>query len=223
MKKALCILSGGMDSTLCAYLAQKQGYELVALHFDYKQRTQDKEKECFKKICEALGLENSYILNASFIESIGANALTDKSLAIPKNKISSKTPSTYVPFRNGIFLSIAGALAEKEGCKSIFLGLTQEDRKHYPDCTPSFIQKAQDFINEGRATKLKISIKTPLIHLRKKDIVSLALKEGVPLELTWSCYESELLACGECQSCLLRLRGFKEAGARDKLAYKKVF
>lgn len=223
MKKALCIISGGMDSTLCAYLAKKQGYKIVALHFDYKQRTQSKERECFEKICEALKVHKSYILNADFIENIGANALTDTKFAIPKNELGKdEIPITYVPFRNGIFLSIAAALAEKEKCESIFIGVVQQDGSNYPDCTKKFIKKAQKFINQGTALKHKISIKAPLVKLRKKDIVALALKEKVPLELTWSCYESNDLACGECDSCLLRLKGFKQAGFKDKIAYKNL-
>ncbi|MFQ6342369.1 7-cyano-7-deazaguanine synthase QueC [Campylobacter sp. VTCC 70190] len=223
-KKALCIISGGMDSTLCAYLAKKEGYEIIALHFDYEQRTQVKERECFKQICKALNVKKSYILNVSFIKDIGGNALTDENLAIPKNELenepSDTLPITYVPFRNGIFLSIAGALAEKENCESIFIGVVGEDGSGYPDCGYEFIQKAQEFINEGTNKQFKVCLKTPLIHLNKAQIVELALKENVPLELTWSCYESEDEACGECDSCLLRLRGFKQVGFKDKIKYK---
>lgn len=221
MKKALCIISGGMDSTLCAYLAKKQGFGIIALHFDYKQRTQFKERECFEKICKSLGVHKSYILNADFIESIGANALTDTKFSIPKNELGkNEIPVTYVPFRNGVFLSIAGSIAEKEKCESIFIGVVEEDGSNYPDCTREFIKKAQDFINQGTAIKHEITIQAPLIGLQKKDIVLLALKEKVPLELTWSCYENNDLACGECDSCLLRLKGFKQAGLKDKITYK---
>lgn len=221
MKKALCILSGGMDSTLCAYLAKKQGYEIIALHFDYAQRTEKKERECFEKICQHLVVQKSYILNAHFIKDIGGNALTDRALHIPKNTLhQSLLPSTYVPFRNGIFLSIAGAVAEKEGCESIFIGVVQEDSSGYPDCSENFIKKAQDFINTGTSKNCKLTLKTPLVHLSKGEIVALALAENVPLELTWSCYESEEEACGECDSCLLRLNGFKKAGIKDKIKYK---
>ncbi len=221
-KKALCIISGGMDSTLCAYLAKKEGYEIIALHFDYKQRTQEKEKECFKQICKALNVEKSYIFDVSFIANIGGNALTDQSIHIPKNElsISDTPPITYVPFRNGIFLSIAGSLAEKENCESIFIGVVEEDGSGYPDCAEKFIQKAQEFINEGTSKHFRTSLKTPLVNLNKTQIVELALKENVPLELTWSCYENEDEACGECDSCLLRLRGFERAGFKDKIKYK---
>lgn len=221
-KKALCIISGGMDSALCAYLAKKEDYKIIALHFDYKQRTQKKERECFKRICKALKVEKSYILDLSFIKDIGGNALTDKSISIPKNALhlNDLPPITYVPFRNGIFLSIAGSLAEKEDCESIFLGAVEEDGSGYPDCTNAFIQKAQDFINEGTSKIFKIRLQTPLINLNKAQIVALALKEKVPLEFTWSCYESEDEACGECDSCLLRLKGFEKSGFKDKIKYK---
>ncbi|MBZ7931796.1 7-cyano-7-deazaguanine synthase QueC [Campylobacter sp. RM12910] len=222
-KKALCIISGGMDSTLCAYLAKKEGYEIVALHFDYEQRTQKKERECFEKICQTLKVEKTYILDVSFIKIIGGNALTNKELNIPKNELllnSDTPPITYVPFRNGIFLSIAGSLAEKENCESIFIGVVEEDGSGYPDCTCEFIEKAESFINNGTSKNFKVSLKTPLINLNKGQIVELALKENVPLELTWSCYENNDEACGECDSCLLRLKGFKKAGIKDRIKYK---
>lgn len=222
-KKALCIISGGMDSTLCAYLAKKEGYEIVALHFDYEQRTQKKERECFEKICQTLKVEKTYILDVSFIKTIGGNALTNTELSIPKNELllnNVNPPITYVPFRNGIFLSIAGSLAEKENCESIFIGVVEEDGSGYPDCTFEFIKKAENFINNGTSKNFKVSLKTPLIKLNKGQIVKLALSENVPLELTWSCYENNDEACGECDSCLLRLRGFKKAGIKDKIKYK---
>lgn len=220
MKKALCIISGGMDSTLCAYLAKKEGFELVGLHFDYGQRTMQKERACFEAICKDLDIVNTYILDLSLIKQIGANSLTDESLHIPKNELDkNEVPNTYVPFRNGIFLSIAGSIAEKEGCEAIFIGVVEEDSSGYPDCTKAFIEKAQAFINEGRSTRLKIELKTPLIAKSKAEIVELALKEKVPLKLTWSCYEREDKACGQCDSCLLRLRGFARAGVKDEIAY----
>ncbi|CAM4159143.1 7-cyano-7-deazaguanine synthase QueC [Campylobacter armoricus] len=220
MKKALCVISGGMDSTLCAYLAKKEGYEIIALHFDYNQRTMLKERECFNKICEKLDIKIKYILDVSFIANIGGNSLTDLNLEIPKEKLHEKeVPNTYVPFRNGIFLSIAGSIAEKEKCESIFIGVVQEDSSGYPDCSENFIQKANEFINEGTTKTYKVKIKTPLVHLSKGQIVDLALKEKVALEYTWSCYEREDKACGKCDSCLLRLKGFKEIGCEDVIFY----
>lgn len=365
--RALCVISGGMDSATCAYIARREGYEIVALHFDYDQRTMDKERECFSKICDDLGVAKRLILDARFIAQIGGSALTDGTLPIRKgaaelcgaanstgaefdsavnsknarldgqnsieansinaeiggqnftasdfsagsadvllgtdsarssrtqsgeiltqdreislggdeissqrgkilarddkissqggeislqsgaepqqgDKISSKhsegkissqnqsdkipppsgesvfsdLPSTYVPFRNGVFLSIAAALAEKERCDAIFIGVVQEDSSGYPDCSASFIAAFERALDLGTNRDFHPCIKTPLVHLSKAQIVSLALKIGVPLELTWSCYEREDAACGLCDSCLLRLKGFAGAGAKDKIPY----
>ena len=390
--RALCVISGGMDSATCAYIAKREGYEIVALHFDYNQRTMDKERECFGKICDDLGVAKRFILDARFIAQIGGSALTDDTLPIRKgaaelgaavnsasaefdsaansknaelgelnfietnsaakldgqnsiaanstsaefgsvanfksarldrqnftasnfstspadaslgadlarssrtqsgeiltqdreillggdepspqgskilarddkilpqggeislqsgaepqqgDKISSKRaegeissqsrsdkispqsgesvfsdlPSTYVPFRNGVFLSIAAALAEKERCDAIFIGVVQEDSSGYPDCGASFIAAFERALELGTSRDFHPRIKTPLVHLSKAQIVSLALEIGVPLELTWSCYEREDAACGLCDSCLLRLKGFAGAGAKDKIPY----
>ena len=406
--RALCVISGGMDSATCAYIARREGYEIVALHFDYNQRTMGKERECFGKICDDLGVAKRLILDARFIAQIGGSALTDGALPIRKgaaelcaaansasaeidsaansksaefgelnfaetnsvaeldgqnsipanstsaefgsvanfksarldgqnftalnfsaspadatlsvdsarsdcaqggeiltqggeaslgdneispqgskiptqggkilasddkispqdgeilpqseaepqqgdkispkhagseispksqnNKISSQSrsdkiplpggesafsdlPSTYVPFRNGVFLSIAAALAEKERCDAIFIGVVQEDSSGYPDCGAEFISAFERALDLGTSRDFHPRIKTPLVHLSKAQIVSLALEIGVPLELTWSCYEREDAACGLCDSCLLRLKGFAGAGAKDKIPY----
>lgn len=390
--RALCVISGGMDSATCAYIARREGYEIVALHFDYDQRTMGKERECFGKICDDLGVTKRLILDARFIAQIGGSALTDGTLPIRKgaaelcgaanttgaeidsaansksaelgelnftetnsvaeldgqnsiavnsinaeiggqnftasnfstspadaplsadltrnsggcaqsgeiltqggeaslgdneispqggkilarddkislqdgeipsqseaepqrgdeippkhvgseispqsqnNKISSQSqsdkisppsgesvfsdlPSTYVPFRNGVFLSIAAALAEKERCDAIFIGVVQEDSSGYPDCGAEFIGAFERALDLGTSRDFHPRIKTPLVHLSKAQIVSLALEIGVPLELTWSCYEREDAACGLCDSCLLRLKGFAGAGAKDKIPY----
>ena len=397
--RALCVISGGMDSATCAYIARREGYEIVALHFDYDQRTMGKERECFGKICDDLGVAKRFILDARFIAQIGGSALTDGALPIRKgaaelcgaanstgaeidsavnsknaelsrqnftetnsvaelseqnsiavnstnaeiggqnftasnfsagpadatldadlarnsgscmqkdeiliqdgeaslrdneispqgSKISAQSgkilacdggispqgseissqsgaesqqgdkippkhaegeissqsqnnqispsnrsdkisppsgesafsdlPSTYVPFRNGVFLSIAAALAEKERCDAIFIGVVQEDSSGYPDCGAEFIGAFERALDLGTSRDFHPRIKTPLVHLSKAQIVSLALEIGVPLELTWSCYEREDAACGLCDSCLLRLKGFAGAGAKDKIPY----
>ena len=354
--RALCVISGGMDSATCAYIAKREGYEIVALHFDYNQRTMGKERECFGKICDDLGVAKRFILDARFIAQIGGSALTDGTLPIRKgatelcgavnsasaefdsatnsksarldgqnsiaaNSTNAETggqnltasnfmtsladaplavdsarsscvqsgeiliqdgeillggdepspqggkiltrddkipsqgskilvqegeilsqsgagpqqgdkitpqsgesafsdlPSTYVPFRNGVFLSIAAALAEKERCDAIFIGVVQEDGSGYPDCGAEFIGAFERALDLGTSRDFHPRIKTPLVHLSKAQIVSLALEIGVPLELTWSCYEREDAACGLCDSCLLRLKGFAGAGAKDKIPY----
>ena len=219
VKKAVCIMSGGMDSTLCAVLAKRAGYEIIALHFDYGQRTMKREKIAFEQICERIGALKKINLDASFIASIGGNALTDESLAIRKDGAKPDTPSTYVPFRNGIFISVAAALAEKEGAQVLYIGIVEEDGSGYPDCTADFIAKIESAVNAGTSKDFSLQIVTPLVNLSKADIVRKSLEAGSPLELTWSCYEREDEACGECDSCRLRLRGFELAGEKDRIKY----
>jgi len=223
MKKAICILSGGMDSTTATYIAKNRGYDIVALHFNYGQRTEKKELESFKKICKELNIKSKYIIDLDFFKQIGASALTDKKIKIPIKGLEKGIPITYVPFRNGIFLSIAGAIAEKENCKAMFIGVVEEDSSGYPDCRENFISAIQKSINLGTKDKTKIKIKTPLIHLKKEDIVKKAIQEKVKLNLTWSCYQNEDKACGVCDSCRLRLKGFKKANIKDPIPYKKNF
>lgn len=222
MKRALCIISGGMDSAICAYIAKQSGYEIVALHFDYGQRTMEKERSCFNNICDHLGVAHKYCLDVHFIKTIGHNALTDINMNINASSAESSTPNTYVPFRNGIFLSIAGGIAEVQACQAIFIGVIQEDNSGYPDCSEIFLQKAQSFINQGRSTDISLSIHAPLLHMDKAQIVTLGMQIGVPLELTWSCYQGSDIACGICDSCIMRLRGFKQAGYTDKIAYANL-
>ena len=219
-KKALCILSGGMDSSLCAYIAQQQGYEIITLHFNYSQRTEAKELLSFRDISKAVGAINTYEIDIDFFKTIGASALTDESIDVPTGGIEDGIPVTYVPFRNGIFLSIAGAIAEKEGAEALFIGVVEEDSSGYPDCRESFINSMQKTLNLGTKDETNIKIVTPLIELSKADIVSKAIELNVPLELTWSCYQNSDEACGVCDSCRLRLRGFERAGSIDPIKYK---
>lgn len=218
-KKALCIMSGGMDSTLVAYIMKAQGYEIVALHFNYGQRTVSKELDCFRKITDALGTKECYEIDLDFFKTIGASALTDHSIDVPTQGIEPGVPITYVPFRNGIFLSIATAIAEKEGCEVIAIGVVEEDSSGYPDCRDAFIQSFQEAANLGTKETTRIRIEMPLVHMQKSQIVQEACQLNVPLELTWSCYKSEDKACGICDSCRLRLRGFELAGQKDPIAY----
>ncbi len=219
-EKAVCILSGGMDSTLVSYLAKNDGYEIVAVHFNYGQRTQQKELKSFRDICKALKVKEKYEIDIPFFKDIGASALTDETLDIPITGIEKGVPITYVPFRNGIFLSIATAIAEKEGAKVLFIGVVEEDSSGYPDCSDTFINMIQKAMNQGTKKETKLEIITPLVHLTKKDIVKKSIKLKVPLKLTWSCYANEKKACGVCDSCRLRLKGFKLAKAKDPIKYK---
>ncbi|QOY53584.1 7-cyano-7-deazaguanine synthase QueC [Candidatus Sulfurimonas marisnigri] len=219
-KKALCVMSGGMDSTLSAYMMKNSGYEIIAVHFNYDQRTQTKELECFHKICNKLDVAQKYVLDLDFFKQLGASALTDKSIEVPTSGIEEGIPVTYVPFRNGIFLSMAAAIAEKENAQVISIGVVEEDSSGYPDCRESYIKSMQQSINLGTKDETCIEIKMPLVHLQKSQIVQKSLELHLPLELTWSCYKNEDKACGVCDSCRLRLNGFSIAGVKDPIDYK---
>jgi 7-cyano-7-deazaguanine synthase len=221
-KKAICILSGGMDSTLSSYIAKNEGYEIIAVHFNYGQRTEKRELKAFRDICDDLGILEKYEIDIPFFTQIGASALTDKNIDVPTEGVKPGVPITYVPFRNGIFLSITAAIAEKEGATAMYIGVVQEDSSGYPDCTDEFIQDITKAINQGTKEETKIEIVTPLVHLTKAQIVEEAIKLNVPLEHTWSCYKEENEACGVCDSCRLRLNGFKLANAVDPIPYKEI-
>jgi 7-cyano-7-deazaguanine synthase len=220
IKKAVCILSGGMDSTLSSYMAKNEGYEIIAVHFNYGQRTEHKELESFRNICIELDVHNKYEINIPFFTQIGASALTDTSIDVPTGGIEAGVPITYVPFRNGIFLSIATAIAEKENAEALFIGVVEEDSSGYPDCTDTFIDKMEAAMNQGTKEETKLSIITPLVHMTKEQIVTKALELNVPLQYTWSCYKNEKQACGVCDSCRLRLKGFELAGVQDPIEYE---
>ena len=220
MKKAVCIISGGMDSTLAAYMAQKEGLEIVAVHFNYGQRTQEKELEAFRAVAKSLNIQNPYEIDLDFFKQIGASALTDSSLEVPTSGIEAGVPITYVPFRNGIFLSIAAAIAEKEGADALVIGVVEEDSSGYPDCRESYITSMQNSINLGTKDETNLTILRPLVELSKAQIVSKAIELDVPLELTWSCYQNSDKACGVCDSCRLRLNGFEVAGVVDPILYE---
>ena len=218
--KAVVILSGGMDSTTSLFIAKKEGFDIIPLHFNYGQRTQKRELKAFNDICDYLNLKNRYVIDLPFFKQIGASALVNKSLEVPVDGIKPGIPITYVPFRNGIFLSIATAIAEKENANAIYIGAVEEDSSGYPDCTKGFIKSMEQSINLGTRPSTNITIKTPLINLKKEDIVKKAVEYDVPLHLTWSCYQNEDKACGVCDSCRLRLKGFKKAKMEDKIPYE---
>lgn len=219
-KKAICILSGGMDSTLASYIAKNDGYEIIAVHFNYGQRTEKRELEAFRNICDDLEISEKYEIDIPFFTQIGASALTDKDIDVPTSGVEAGVPITYVPFRNGIFLSITAAIAEKEEATAMYIGVVQEDSSGYPDCTDKFIADITKAINQGTKESTNIEIKTPLVHLSKAQIVSKAIELDVPLEHTWSCYKEEDEACGVCDSCRLRLNGFNLANTKDPIPYK---
>jgi 7-cyano-7-deazaguanine synthase len=225
-KNAVVLLSGGLDSSTAAAIAQKEGYRLYALTFRYGQR-HEKEIEAAKKVATFLNVKDHLIIDFN-LRAIGGSALTDQ-LEVPKGrspeKIAHGIPLTYVPARNTIFLSFALALAEKISAEDIFFGANQLDYSGYPDCREEYIRAFEQMANlatkAGVEGKLKTKIRTPLTEMTKAEIIKKGLELGVDYSLTWSCYDPtpDGLACGLCDSCQLRLKGFKEAGSKDPMRY----
>jgi 7-cyano-7-deazaguanine synthase len=219
---AVVVLSGGMDSTVCAALAVREhGAEnTAALHISYGQRTEEREQQAFHGICDHLGIHTRLMFRTPFFRAIGGSALTDERLDVPDAgpEIGAEIPVTYVPFRNAHFLSAATSWAEVLGARRIYIGAVQQDSSGYPDCRPEFYQAFNEAIRTGTKDGA-IRIETPLIGLRKSEIVTLGLELGAPFDLTWSCYSRVDQACGICESCVLRLRAFAGAGAHDPIPY----
>jgi 7-cyano-7-deazaguanine synthase len=216
---AVVLLSGGMDSTVCAALAARD-YRVAAVHVSYGQRTEDRERRSFVAICNRLGIEDRLMVRNEALRAIGGSALTDPSIAVPEAKdIGHDIPVTYVPFRNAHFLSVAVSWAEVLGGEKIYIGAVEPDSSGYPDCRPAYYQAFNQVIKAGTKDG-NIEIVTPLIAMHKREIVTLGLELGAPFDLTWSCYSREDRACGVCDSCVLRLRAFREAGASDPIAYE---
>ena len=227
-KQAVVLLSGGMDSCVCAALAVRD-YDAAALHVMYGQRTEERERRAFEGVCDGLGITRRMVLRNEALRQIGGSALTDSSLAVPDagggfegravdHRPDASIPITYVPFRNAHFLSAAVSWAEVLGAERILIGAVEQDSSGYPDCRPAYYQAFNEVIRTGTAEG-KIRIETPLIGMRKSEIVTLGLELGAPFDLTWSCYSREDEACGTCESCVLRLRAFAAVGARDPIHY----
>lgn len=217
--RAVVCLSGGMDSCVCAALAARD-YDAYALHSSYGQRTEERELQAARDVAEALGFKDFLHLRLDLFRHIGGSALTDPSIEIPEapSEIGAEIPVTYVPFRNAHFLSAAVSWAEVLDAKAVFIGAVEQDSSGYPDCRPAYYRAFQELIRQGTKDGA-IVIQTPLIHMRKKEIVALGLELAAPLDLTWSCYSGSDAACGLCESCVLRLRAFEEAGVRDPIRY----
>jgi 7-cyano-7-deazaguanine synthase len=217
-QRAVVLLSGGMDSCVCAALAARD-YDAAAVHISYGQRTEEREREAFSAICDRLGIRKRLVVRNQALAVIGGSALTDSSIAVPESHaIGKDIPVTYVPFRNAHFLSVAVSWAEVLGADKIYIGAVEQDSSGYPDCRPAYYQAFNQVVKLG-TKEGRIEIVTPLIQMRKVDIIRLGLELGAPLDLTWSCYSREDRACGVCDSCVLRLRAFREAGSADPIPY----
>ena len=227
IQKAVVLLSGGMDSCLCAAIAlQTHGAENVALlHAGYGQRTQQRERQAFEAIADFYNVHERLIVQLDHFRAIGGSALTDGNIAVPENQLShglngNTIPVTYVPFRNAHFLSVAVSWAEVIGARSVYIGAVAEDSSGYPDCRPEYYRVFEELIRVGTRPDTRIEIVTPVISLKKSEIIRKGIEMGAPLHLTWSCYQNEDLACGVCDSCVLRLRAFAEAGLCDPISYR---
>jgi 7-cyano-7-deazaguanine synthase len=224
---AIVLVSGGMDSCVAVSIANEE-YRLAFLHVNYGQRTEARELRAFNELADHYRAEKRLTISIEHLKVIGGSSLTDKSIPIPElsapqsaiQNPQSEIPTTYVPFRNAHLLSIAVSWAEVIGATKIFIGAVEEDSSGYPDCREVFYQAFNKVIETGTKPETKIEIITPLIHLRKSDIVKEGTKRRAPLHLTWSCYQNNDRACGRCESCTLRLRGFKEAGVDDPIPYE---
>jgi 7-cyano-7-deazaguanine synthase len=221
-KIAVCLVSGGMDSCVTAAIAQKENEEIALLHVSYGQRTEKRELKAFEDIADFYKVEKRLAVSIEYLAKIGGSSLTDKNIEVAKANLKSKEiPTSYVPFRNANMLAIATSWAEVLRANAIYVGAVSEDSSGYPDCRPEFYAAFEKTIEVGTKPDTNIKIKTPIIHLSKAEIVRKAIELNAPLDLSWSCYKNSDLACGTCDSCALRLRGFAGAGAIDPIKYEK--
>jgi 7-cyano-7-deazaguanine synthase len=221
MMKAVCLLSGGMDSSTLAYLAKSEGYDVLALHMNYGQRTETKERASAHKIARLLQAQDFIEVDIGYLAKAGASSLTDRMITVEDFDPSREhVPSTYVPFRNANLLSIATTYAEVKGADAIFIGVQSSDYSGYPDCRPQFIDAFQRVIDLGTKDITHITVKAPFVHMTKTDILKIGLNLGVPYEHTWSCYRNERSACGTCGSCHFRREAFAAVGIDDPVEYE---
>jgi 7-cyano-7-deazaguanine synthase len=228
-RQAVVLLSGGMDSCVSAALAfERHGMgSVAALHASYGQRTQARERRAFEEIANFYAIRERLVVQLDHFRAIGGSALTDQKIAVPEDQLGvpgphGDIPVTYVPFRNAHFLSVAVSWAEAIGAEAIYIGAVAEDSSGYPDCRPEYYRAFQELVKAGTRPETNIEIVTPVIKLKKSEIVRRGVELGAPLHLTWSCYQSEDAACGACDSCLLRLRAFAEAGVADSIPYRRT-
>ena len=219
--RAVVLLSGGMDSCVCAALAARD-YDAAAVHVSYGQRTELRERRAFESICDRLGIRERLMVRNEALRAIGGSALTDPGIDVPEShSLGAGVPVTYVPFRNAHFLAVAVSWAEVLGAEKVYIGAVEPDSSGYPDCRPEYYRAFNEVVRTG-TKEGSIEVVTPLIAMRKSEIVRLGLELNAPFDLTWSCYQREDRACGVCDSCVLRLRAFREAGAEDPIPYAEA-
>lgn len=219
---AVVLTSGGMDSCVTTAIAASECDEIALLHVSYGQRTERRELKAFIDIADFYGVNRTLAVSIAHLAQIGGSSLTDHKIEVSQaNLASTEIPTSYVPFRNAHLLAIATSWAEVIGANRIYIGAVAEDSSGYPDCRPEFYEAYQRAIEVGTKPETRIEIVTPVIEMRKSEIVRRGIELGAPLELSWSCYKREDVACGECDSCALRLRGFQEAGLADPILYAK--
>lgn len=217
---AICLVSGGMDSCVTAAIAQRENDELAFLHVSYGQRTEKRERESFEALADHYRVKLRLVISLEQLAKIGGSSLTDNGIPVTTPDLtSSAIPTSYVPFRNAHLLAAAVSWGEVINASSIYIGAVAEDSSGYPDCRPEFYEAFQNAIDLGTKPETGLTIQTPVIHMRKSEIVRKGLELAAPLHLTWSCYQESEVACGNCDSCALRLRAFREAGASDPIPY----
>ncbi len=218
--RAVVCVSGGMDSALTAALAAVE-HDLAFLHADYGQRTEKRERACFHALADHYQARDRLVVEFPVFRAIGGSSLTDRGIPVREDEPETgRIPTSYVPFRNAHLLATATSWGEVLGARAIFVGAVWEDSSGYPDCRPEFYRAFEAAIREGTRPDTAIRIETPVIRLSKADIVRRGTELGVPFEKTWSCYQAEDEACGRCESCRLRRRGFAQAGVPDPLPYR---
>lgn len=220
METAIVLVSGGMDSCVTAAMAKGESDELAFLHISYGQRTEARERKAFNDLADHFCVEKRLDISIEHLAKIGGSSLTDDKIKVTEADLESKeVPTSYVPFRNANMLAIAVSWAEVIGANAIYIGAVAEDSSGYPDCRPAFYEAFQRTIDAGTKRDTQIAIRTPIIELSKAEIVKKGIELDAPLHLTWSCYRAESVACGTCDSCALRLRGFEQAGETDPISY----
>ena len=220
--KAVCLLSGGMDSATLAYFAREQGFRIYCLHFNYGQRTERKERASAGKIAELLGAEELIEIDLAYLTRFGGSSLTDHKLPVDSFQDGRHDiPNTYVPFRNANLLSIATSYAEARGAGAIFIGVQSQDYSGYPDCRPQFIDTFQRLIDVGTREETCIRIMAPFLSMTKSEILTIGTHLKVPYEYTWSCYQNEEKACGICGACHFRRAAFESLGLSDPVPYEE--